>query len=238
MNSDSLIGLIRSDFASTHPFVPATLALASTTDTTVKFANTTGPAIVSIPTGTAIIGSATPNDPNSNQASLVTGGRPGQATRASAPQYTPVSFDGRPFILQAFFKGTVVSSAGGASVWTPKLWNGTNSTPGSNNTILATTGISVPASHTANANCFIQATLIWDSVSQTLGGEVYSVINAFDVTAAGVITAVYNSRGAITTLSAITLSPNLLNFLTSVQIQTTAPTSSSSILTELSLSQI
>lgn len=243
MNSDTFPGMIRSDYASTHPFAPAVLTLTSTTDTTVKFANTTGAAIVAVPLQGAILGSSTPSDPNANPAVLVGSGRPGAGYRGAPPYFNSGSFDGRPFTVTANFKAHLVCAAGGATVWTPKLWNGTSSTPGSNNAILATTGLSVPLSHTADLNCTIQATLMWDSNSITLGGEVWSVINCFDSTASAIITAVYNSRGAIATLSAgstvaITNTPACLNFLTSVVNATTAPTSSATTLTELALSQI
>lgn len=236
MNSDS-IRVIRSDYASTHPFAPAALSLASTTDTTIKFANTTGPAIVSVPLGTEIFGSFTPTDPNQNAAVLGGSmGRPGPGGRSQAPYFNSGSFDGRPFTVSASFKFTVVSAAGGASVWTPKLWLGTNSTPGSNSAILAATGISVPASHTANGSATIQATLIWDSVSQCVNGEAWAIVQAFDTTASGAITSVYTSRTNMTTITAQALSN--LSFLTSIVIATTAPTSSSTTLTELAISQI
>lgn len=236
MNSDTITGLVRSDYASTHVFAPAALSLASTTETVISFANTTGPAIVSIPTGTAIQGSSTPNDPNSPQASLVGSGRPSSQGRATAPFYGPGAFDGRGFILTAEFKFQVVSSAGGASVWTPKLYLGTSSTVGSNIAVFAPTGISVPASHTANGSAIVQVVLIWDSVSGLVTGEGFGLVQAFDVTAAGAITPVYTSRAATSSVTAATLSA--LNFLSTIHILTTAPTSSSTTLTELSLTQV
>lgn len=239
MNSD-VVQISRSDYNSIHPFAPAVLSLASTTDTTIKFVNTTGPALVSLPvqTGTAAqMGSFTPSDPNANPAILGGNvGRPGAGYRGAAPYFSTGSFDGRPFIVQASFKCHLVAAGGGASVWTPKMWLGTNATPASNSAILATTGISVPASHTADLHGYIQATLLWDGTSLNVDGEVWSILGGYDQTAAGAITAVYNSRGAIAAITQVALAN--MSFLTSVVIGTTAPTSSSTTLTELSLSQI
>lgn len=238
MNSDTCV-VVRSDYPSTHPFAPAALSLTGTTDTTIKFANGTAstPAQVSIPLQTAKTGSSAPMDPNANPA--VSGsnlGRPGLGYRGAAPFFSSGAFDGRPFLVMANFTAKVTCAAGGASVWTPKLWQGTNATPGSNNAILATTGISVPLSHVADCHCSIQAWLIWDSVSQQLDGVTEAITGAWDETAAGAITKVYNSRAAITSITALALSN--LTFLTSIVITTTAPTSSSTTLNELSISAI
>jgi hypothetical protein len=236
MNSDSF-RVIRSDYPSTHPFFPAVLSLTSTTETAISFANTTGPAVAAIPLQTDILGSNTPTDPNANNSiSSNSMGRPGAGYRGSAPYFSSGSFDGRAFLITAQYKFTVVSSGGGASVWTPKLYRGTSATIGSDNLVFAATGISVPASHTANGSAFIQATVIWDSVSGLLTGEGVALVQAFDVTAAGAITPVYTSRAATSSIAAA--APVNLQFLTSITIATTAPTSSSTTLTELSISQL
>lgn len=236
MNSDSF-STIRSDYASTHPFVPAALSLASTTETAISFANTTGPAITAIPLQTAIVGSSTPTDPNSNPAVLGNNlGRPGLGYRGSAPFFKSDAFDGRGFVITAQYKFQVVASGGGASVWTPKLYRGTSATIGSDNAVFAATGISVPASHTANGSGFIQVTAIWDSVSGLVSGEGVAYIQAFDVTAAGAITPVYTSRASTGSIAAAAVSN--LTFLTSITIATTAPTSSNTVLTELSISTL
>lgn len=236
MNSDSC-SIVRNDFSTTHPFAPAALSLTSTTETVFSFVNTTGPAIVSIPLQTAIVGSTTPNDPNANPAVLSNNlGRPGAGYRGSAPYFTSGSFDGRPFVVSAAFKGTVTSAAGGASVWTPSLRNGTSATIGSDPIIFAATGVSLPASHVGNFSGLIQATLIWDSVSGLLSGEAWSIVQGFDVTAAGALTAQYGTRAKFTSISIA--APSGLNFLGTMTIATTAPTSSSSTLTELTISQV
>lgn len=233
MNSDTC-SLIRSDFASTHPFAPAALSLTSTTETVMSFANTTGPAIVSVPSQTAIVGSSTPFDPNANPAVLSGNlGRPSNY-RGAGPFFNSGAFDGRGFRVAAQFKFQVVSAAGGASVWTPSLYLGTSATVGSDALIFAATGISVPASHTANGSGVILVDLIWDSVSGLISGAGYSIVQAFDVTAAGAITSVLKSP-AVTTARAAAAVANL-NFLTTITIATTAPTSSSTTMTELSIS--
>jgi hypothetical protein len=236
MNSDSF-RVIRSDYASTHPFAPAVLSLTSTTETAISFANTTGPAVAAIPLQTDILGSSTPLDPNASAAiSSASLGRAGGGWRGGAPYFTSGSFDGRGFIVTAQYKFTVVSAAGGATVWTPKLYRGTSATIGSDNLVFAATGISVPASHTANGSAVLQATIIWDATSGILTGEGFALVQAFDVTAAGAITPVYTSRAATSSIAAAAASN--LTFLTSITNATTAPTSSSTTLTELSITQL
>lgn len=236
MNADTMT-VVRSDYVSTHPFAPAALSLTTTTETVMSFANTTGPAIVSIPSQTAVVGSFTPNDPNVNPAILGPNlGRPGAGSRGAAPYFSTGSFDGRGFILTAMYKFQVVSAAGGASVWTPKIYVGTSATVGSDSALFAPTGISVPLSHTANGSALVQMNLIWDATSGLLAGEGFAIVQAFDVTAAGAITPVYTARASVTSVAAAAVAN--LSFLTSIKVATTAPTSSSTTLTELSITNI
>lgn len=235
MNGDS-ISLVRSDFVSTHPFAPAALSLASTTETAFSFANTTGPALVSIPLQGAILGSSTPFDPNANQ-SILGGnlGRPG-GYRGSAPFFSSGSFDGRPFQLRCAVKTTVTTgaTAGGASL-AIKLYMGNSATIGSDTLLFAPTAINVPINQTnVTVSSIIELTLMWDAGTQKIFGEGWAN-QGISIAQASV----YTARGALAAANGVAAAaPANLQFLASAVWTVNAPTSSSLVLTELGIHQI
>lgn len=236
MNSDN-VSIVRSDFPSTHPFAPAVLNLSSTTETAFSFVNTTGPAIISIPLQTAILGSSTPSDPNANPAVLSSNlGRPGAGYRGAPPYFTSGSFDGRQFTLTACVKTLVTTSAaaGGASL-TIKPYLGTSATLGSDINLFSPTVINVPASQTAvSISSVVNLTLVWDSTTQKLFGEGWA--NQGLSTA---VASVYTARGALAQANGVAAaSVSILNFLVSAVWSVNAPTSAAHTLTEFSISQI
>lgn len=236
MNSDN-VQLIRSDYASTHPFFPAPLTLTSTTETAFSFANTTGPAIVSIPLQTGIVGSFTPTDPNANPA-ILTGnvGRPGAGYRGAPPYFTSGSFDGRGFVLRASVKTVVTTgaTAGGASM-TIKPYLGTSATLGSDINLFAPTVINIPINQTAvSVSSIVELNLVWDSGTAKLFGEGWANHGVSFAQAS-----VYTGRGTLAQANgAAAATVSVLNFLVSAVWSVNAPTTATHTLTEFSISQI
>lgn len=234
MNSDS-ITVVRSDYASTHPFFPAPLTLTSTTETAFSFANTTGPVVISIPLQAGIVGSSTPSDPNMSAAQLVSNlGRPGGA-RGPAPFYNSGSFDGRPFQLRACVKTTVTTSgtAGGAS-FAPKLYLGNSATLGSDTLLFSPTVINVPVTTTTSISSIVELTLMWDSGTVKVFGEGWANQGVAIAQAS-----VYTARGALAAANgAAAAAVSNLQFVVSGVWTVNAPTTSTSTLTEFGLHQI
>lgn len=235
MNSDT-ITVVRSDYASTHPFSPAPLSLSSTTETTFSYANTTGPVIVGIPQQSDIRGATTPLDPNANPAVLSSNlGRPG-GYRGPAPFYSTTSFDGRPFQIRACVKATVTTgaSAGGATL-SIKLYQGTSATVGSDTLLFAPTGINVAASSTGvTLSFYINVDLMWDAGTQKIFGIGSSVCGT-----SAASTMVITSPAILGTVNGIAAtSPAALTFIPSAVFTVNAPTSSTITLQEFGLHQI
>lgn len=237
MNSDN-VSIVRSDFASTHPFFPAPLVLTSTTETAFSFANTTGPAILSIPLQTAIVGSSTPSDPNANPAILASNlGRPSPSGyRGAAPYFTSGSFDCRQFVLTACVKTLVTTgaTAGGASLKI-NLYLGTSATIGSDTLLFSPTLINVPVNQTAvSISTVVNLTLCWDSGTAKLFGEGWAN-QGISIAQASV----YTARGALAAANGVAVAaPANLNFLASAVWTVNAPTTATHTLTEFSISQI
>jgi hypothetical protein len=236
MNSDN-ISCIRSDFASTHPFFPAPLTLASTTETAFSFANTTGPAIISVPLQTAIVGSSTPVDPNANPA-VLTGnlGRPAAGYRGAPPYFSSGSFDGRSFLMRVCVKTVVTTgaTAGGASM-TINPYLGTSATIGSDTKLFAPTVINIPINQTAvSVSTVIELNLTWDSGTAKVFGEAWA---NHGVSFAQ--NSVYTARGTLATTTGIPAATlSTLNFLCSAVWSVNAPTTATHTLTEFSISQL
>jgi hypothetical protein len=141
----------------------------TTTSETIFLLSTGFPAIVSIPTGTAIAGSGG-NDSPSGTAALVgvqNGIRVLQGNN-NRPYFNAAQFDGRPFRVRA--QGYV--SGGGTTLTSTtaaiKLYLGSSATVTSNTTIAAPTAFSVG---NVNGNWFFDGIFLWDSVSSTLNGS-------------------------------------------------------------------
>ncbi len=194
MNSD-VFAVLRTDFPSGHPFQlpPAGNTVSTTTLTQYNLANG-AVAIVSVPSQTAILGSATPLNPNANAAlSADVLGMDGDSRGlVGRPYFISTAFDlGRPHRLRAI--GTVVVGATqtahvlGINVYQGTTSGGNAIYPVSTNaTSSAGVGTSAAGVTAGSYNFIIEATMLWDSSSQKLvTAEVWSTVCG-----------TYSSRGA------------------------------------------
>jgi hypothetical protein len=167
MNSDVIVsyqgGTLRNQIASQ--------TLASTTETAFVANTDTGSgttAILTIPPGTSIVGSTSPQDPTASPAALMGGlGRQyGAVAGSSRPYYSALSFDnGRPFIVTITGLATPASNSG--NTLAINLYWGTSIS----GTKIATTAAVPQATTTSAQNFILQAQLGWDSTSQCINGQ-------------------------------------------------------------------
>ena len=187
-----------------------TLTLASTAETvfSTTFDNgTNGPAVLTIPTGSAIdasgkpllVGSGSPIEFNLSSAiSQQAYGRKDSVGTAT-PFYAAKTFDGgRPFRLRVVGQCTLPAGAGNSLAL--NIYQGTSATVGSDSKIAAIGAGGAPStSFNFVAEVFVQ----WDSTSQVLGG--YYV---------GQIGNTFTAQHALTNPSPVTASTGL-NFVVS-----------------------
>jgi hypothetical protein len=139
-------------------------------------------AFVSAPLQTAIVGAASPLDPNANPA--VTGGnlgRPGSGYRGSAPYFNSSSFDCIPFVvsLSGRFTSSTVDATTAHAI---TLYQNTTAALGGHAVVSGLSSVTLAA---GNYSFLLQALLLWDSVSGTVTGE--SLYNVAGTYARGVI---------------------------------------------------
>lgn len=215
MNGDTFVGLSAAQSATQYyrnNLLPLTaLGTVETIFTMAADTASTGVnAFVQVPLATDIRGSQAPIDANSNQAVLLGNlGRPGQDYRGARPYFNSNSLNGRPLVLQSsgYFTTSAVDSATGHAF---NLYQATAAN-GSQLTTKSTVfqGLSSATLAAGNYNYLLIATLIWDSVSQSLTGF-----------AEGVVGGTYTSRTAITGITVTT--PTNLFFFPSVKFNTGA----------------
>lgn len=229
MNSDSF-AVLRTDFPTGHPFQTAPLVLTSTTETAFLLGNG-NVASIGVPSQTAIVGSATPLDPNSNSTFSIDnlGGMSDRRGLAGRPYFTSSSFDGRSFRVRAQGKFTAVTTAT-APAFNIKLYVGTSATLGSDTVIFTPTARTLAVSTTVNGNFILEGTFLWDSVTQKVNGEVWAQF------ADNGAAATYTTRAASAGVSAAAYTN--LNFVLSAVYGTNAPTSSTTTLVEFSMEQV
>lgn len=170
MNSNTILGYIN---GTKRGQIPA-FTLTSVTETLLPAATDTGtaPAFIAVPQQNAILGATNGLGPNGNAAILVQpfGVVNNTPDGNNAPYYNSGSFDlGRPFVLKLI--GTAVSVAGASNALTVKIYNGTSATLGSN-TIFTTPITALAAVTAVNLRFYVSVTCFWDSVSQTLTGNI------------------------------------------------------------------
>jgi hypothetical protein len=229
MNSDSFF-VLRSDYPTGHPFLTAPLSLASTTETAFLLANGQ-PATMGIIPQNAILGSSTGLNPNANAAiSMDELGGSGYRGMRGRPYFSSGTFDGRAMRVRAQIKYTAIVGAS-APALNFKLYVGTSATLASD-TVLFTPGPrTLATAQTVNGNGILEATLLWDSVSQKLSGEAWAQISD-----TGNTTPTYTARAALTTVTVAAYTG--LQFVVSTIYGTNAPTSSTQTLVELSVESV
>lgn len=178
MNADTLAriqaGTKRSNL------LPLTGLAAAETIFTMATDTGSANAFVSVPLQTNVVGSAGPLDPNAN-ASVLSGnlGRPG-SYRGAAPYFNSASFDCLPF--QVSVSGRFTSSAVSAAGQAFNLYQNTSAVvAGGHSLVHGLSGLTLAA---GSYSFLLQATLVWDSVSQTLSGESFFVVGGASARAA------------------------------------------------------
>lgn len=101
---------------------------------------------------------------------------------STAPSYVS-NFDGRPFKLRICGKVTTKASCN----VTVAIQVGSNTTVTSGNTVATTGAVAV---NTANANFCLEAVVVWDNVTQKIGGWLIGSINNSLVSVAALTNAV------------------------------------------------
>jgi len=170
------------------------LSLATATETAFKV-NTDGSAatcILSVPLQTAIVGSFTPLAVGSNPSILgpAYGRIFGTPKGVNSPYFTSDYFDGRPFLVRVSGTGNAVAGVGQKVLVDLAL--GVSATVGAD-TILATTGAALDVAAGGAFDFAIEATLLWDSTTQIVGGYFSAQLNfanagASQVTAQKILT--------------------------------------------------
>lgn len=224
MNSNTFKSLSAS-YPSGHPFIlPAAFTTTTTTETAFLLGNST-PAVVSLPTGTEIMGAQTPLSPNANASQ--TGDNVASWLSECRPFFNTGSFDNRPFKLRA--SGIIV---GGLTTLTlvsasiniyAALTQATTVTSGTKIANVAITG----GVGGASANWMLELTMQWDSVSQILAGS-----------RSGFVSSLLTSGSVGTNLTAVTsLALTSINF-GFTYVFATSSTANKVGLVELSLEQV
>lgn len=152
-----------------------TLAATTETELRVNTDNGTGAiAILTIPSGSGIGGSSSPQGVERNLASPYQTGRLGVPRNTAQPSHNSSSFDvGRPFGIRV--AGVVTPASNAGNTFTMIIYCGTSKS----GTAICTTGATTGMESSTQAGSFIMETqLLWDSTSQILNGQFWWLINA------------------------------------------------------------
>lgn len=186
MNSNTIVGL-QGGTKRNNLLAVTGIATAATILTMGTDAGSSVNAFMQIPTQTNVVGNFGPLGPNINQSLTDAGFTIGQSPVMPSPPFNSGSFDGRPFRVRVS-GGAVAGSA--SNTITIAILQNTSAVLAGANTIasFAAGGAALAA---ANYNFQLDATCIWDSVSQKLvavpGGVVAgTVVTNTATTATGV----------------------------------------------------
>lgn len=174
----------------------------------------TANAFVTIPSGTGVIGSNNPLDPNASAASLSGNvGRP-NTYRGSRPYFSTSSFNGRAFVINLSGAYTTSAAAGGTG-HIIKLYQNSSAALGGNALLTLTSSTSEAA---GNWNFQAQATLLWDSTSQKLAGYASGYIGETYKTGAivGPVTGL-TSIASLLFVASVTFASGAANVITPVE---------------------
>ena len=155
----------------TKNLFPVTQAVATATETALVI-NTdagTATALVTVPVGGKILGSASPFDVNANASVIGRSGREyGLANGETNDQFSSSSWDGRQFRIRI----SGVASLGATQTAIFYLYNGAATVVGTAGNRIALTGSAYPGGGTSltPSNFMIEFTGLWDPTSQVLSG--------------------------------------------------------------------
>ena len=198
MNANTFKSFSQS-YPSGHPFaLPANFTTTSSTETAFLLSNGQ-PAVISVPTGTEILGSQTQFSPNANPALLRESGRSAAWFGENRPFFNSGSFNNRPFVLRAegFISGggtTLTSISASINIYAA-LTQASTVTSGTKIANVAITG----GIGGTNANWMLEIPLMWDTTSQQLNGQKYGFVGSL-LTLAGAGTTAVTSL-ALTSLN-------------------------------------
>lgn len=189
----------------------APLTLAAVTETAFKVNTDTtasgATAFLTIPSGTAILGTNTSFDPSGNS-SLIGNqlGRISSLDNGAAPFVNSGTFDlSRPFQVRLVGSGSAAANAGNTLLL--KLYQGTSATLASDTLMSGLSPLATASA--ARFNFMLSAYCFWDSTSQVLGGT-YEIRYMYNGTSTIVGAAGFATSPTVTT-------PAGLSFLASVQ---------------------
>jgi hypothetical protein len=179
-NASSIIGYIGGTGRNQIPTVTVTTAV-ETNIPIVTDSGVNGVAILAIPQQTANVGSSTPLSPNANPAIIGAGAQAyGPIEGSQAPFFNSTSFDGRAFRIR--LTGTATSAAIASQTLIFNLYIGTSKAGTKIFSTTAFTGVATAGTY----SFIVEATLLWDSVSQNLNNfGLSSIGNTLVGTASG-----------------------------------------------------
>jgi hypothetical protein len=181
-NANTIVGFIGGAGRNQIPVVTVTTA-SETNIPVVTDSGTNGVAVLSIPQQGAIVGATTPISQNANPAIIGQGSQAyGPIEGGQAPFYNSGSFDGRPFRIR--LSGSVTSATAASQTILFTLYLGTSKSGTALKATTAFTGVATAGTYPF----FLDATLLWDSVSQTVNGTLSSNISNTPVAAAALST--------------------------------------------------
>jgi len=211
-NVNTIAGFIGGTGRNQIPVVTVTTA----SETNIPIATDSGVngvAVISVPQQTAVVGANTPFSPNANPAIIGFGSQAyGPIEGGQAPFYNSGSFDGRPFKIR--LAGTVTSATAASQTILFTLYLGTSKSGTALKATTAFTGVATAGTYPF----YLDATVIWDSVSQTVNGYIGSdigntlVANAAFTQATGVTLANLNFNFSFTTAQAGSVSVAVKDF--------------------------
>jgi hypothetical protein len=170
-NTNTVAGFVGSG-TTRNLFPTQTVAATAETILTVNTDTGTTSAFVVVPTGGSVLGAQAPFNTNANAAITGRSGREyGLPSGQTNDQFFSTSWDGHPFYVRVAGTGLAGHNASQTLIF--NLYQGTSTTLGSDKK-LGTTGAAFAIAQSTlnvNFNFYIEATLVWDSVSQVLSGS-------------------------------------------------------------------
>jgi hypothetical protein len=190
MNSDTLPLIASLAYPAGHPLLLAPAVSATGTTQTAFLLANGNVALGQVPTQTAIMGSMTMADPNSNPSFSGPASPYNPNAHVMAPYFNSGSFDlSRPFRVRAVGTFTSGNAANSLAI---AFFVGTSATAGSDTSFYAPAATTAIASG-AKGQFWLEATCLWDSGSGKLAGIGESTVTTG--------TAPFNARALIAQIS-------------------------------------
>jgi hypothetical protein len=201
-NVNTIAGFIGGTGRNQIPVITVTTA-SETNIPIVTDSGVNGVAVLTVPQQGAVVGANTPISPNANPSIIGFGSQAyGPIEGSQAPFYNSGSFDGRPFRIR--LAGSVTSATAASQTILFTLYLGTTKAGTALKATTAFAGVAAAGTYPF----YLDATVLWDSVSQTVNGYIGSdigntlVANAAFTQATAVTLANLNFNFSFTTAQA------------------------------------